>query len=250
MQRARGQQLLDALRQPAFVEGRATTLFLAETWPEGWAPAPVDEAARDAVAAALWLTGRDADATAGPWRSLAGFRLLQPAGRPATTHLSVSAAGRGTRLAVESHGDVLRVVGPQGRHDVSVKTAGPDRWIVGLDGIGGPVDAICEADGVLLRYRSFEGRVAIALAVDAAAAERGASGDAGDSLRATMPGTLATLHVAEGDSVAAGQVVAVLESMKLFMELKSPATGTVKRVGARAGATVAAGDILIVIEPG
>jgi 3-methylcrotonyl-CoA carboxylase alpha subunit len=88
------------------------------------------------------------------------------------------------------------------------------------------------------------------LAAVAAAAQRGASGETGDTLRASMPGTVVSLHVAEGDSVEAGQIVAVLESMKLFMELKSPASGTVRRLGTRAGATVAAGDMLLAIEPG
>jgi biotin carboxyl carrier protein len=64
-----------------------------------------------------------------------------------------------------------------------------------------------------------------------------------------MPGTLVSLHVAEGDTVTAGQIVAVLESMKLFMELKSPATGIVTRLGAKPGATVAAGELLVAIEP-
>ena len=87
-----------------------------------------------------------------------------------------------------------------------------------------------------------------ALAV-AEAAKRGANGDSGNSLRANMPGTVAAIHVATGDRVEAGEVLAVLESMKLFMELKSPASGTVSQIGARAGATVAAGDVLVAIEP-
>ena len=65
-----------------------------------------------------------------------------------------------------------------------------------------------------------------------------------------MPGTVVAIHVAEGDAVAAGQVVVVLESMKLFMELKSPASGQVSRVSIKTGATVAAGELLILIDPG
>jgi acetyl/propionyl-CoA carboxylase alpha subunit len=242
--------LVEALRQPDFAAGRATTLFLAETWPGGWKAAAVDEAARDAVAAAIWLTGRDAGAAAGPWRSLSGFRLLAPAGKPATAHLAVTVAGETARVAVESHDGFLRVTGPRSRHDVSVRSDGDGRWSVTLDGLSAPSEAVCEASGVFLRHRGFEGRVDIALAVVAATAERGAGSEAGDSVRAGMPGTLVSLHVAEGDSVEAGQIVAVLESMKLFIELKSPATGTVARIAAKAGATVAAGDVLIAIAPG
>jgi len=118
-----------------------------------------------------------------------------------------------------------------------------------LDGQRLAIDAIRDEGGVNLRWGSFEGHIAVALAVDAAAAAREAQGHAGDSVRATMPGTVAAIHVGEGDSVAAGQVVAVLESMKLFMELKSPTAGTVTRVATRPGATAAAGELLIAISP-
>ncbi|POR53427.1 biotin carboxylase N-terminal domain-containing protein [Bosea psychrotolerans] len=240
--------LADALRQPAFAMGEATTLFIAETWPGGWTPRPVDAAKRNAVAAAIWLTANRPTQGSAPWNALAGFRLLAPAGRPATAHLSVQLGRQATQLAVETQDGFLRVAGPGSVHDVTVSKAGPDRWSVTIDGVNTAVDAACDAEGVFLRYGDFEGRVGIALTVIAAAAERGASGETGDTLRASMPGTVVSLHVAEGDSVEAGQIVAVLESMKLFMELKSPASGTVRRLGTRAGATVAAGDMLIAIE--
>ncbi|CAN7334051.1 biotin/lipoyl-binding protein [Bosea sp. LjRoot9] len=240
--------LVDALRQPAFVMGQATTLFISETWPGGWTPRPVDETVRNAVAAAIWLTANRPAQGSGPWNRLGGFRLLAPAGRPATAHLSVQVGGDAARLAVEAHDGFLRVTSPGSLHDVAISKAGPDRWSVTVDGVNMAVDAACYAEEVFLRHGGFEGRIGIALAAVAAAAERAASGETGDTLRASMPGTVVSLHVAEGDSVEAGQIVAVLESMKLFMELKSPASGTVRRLGTRAGATVAAGDMLIAVE--
>ncbi|MFA6968185.1 biotin carboxylase N-terminal domain-containing protein [Bosea sp. (in: a-proteobacteria)] len=246
--------LIDALRQPAFTEGGATTLFLKETWPDGWQQAGADVAELRAVAAALWLATGDGcgapAAGAGPWRALAGFRLLSPAGRPATTHLSVSLAGDTARLRVESRGGVLRVLGPDGACDVTVARALDNTdWAVQCGGVGSAAKAVRDRDGLLLRYRDFEGPVGIALAAEAAAATRTKSSDSGGTLRAAMPGTVVAIHVAEGDSVVEGQVLAVLESMKLFMDLKSPASGTISRVAIRAGVTVAAGEVLIAIEP-
>lgn len=242
--------LIDALRQPAFSAGEATTLFVNETWPEGWRPAPAAPGEREAVAAAIWLTMREAEKASGPWGSLAGFRLLAPAGRPATAHLTVGADGQAGRLAVENHDGFQRLIGAGTCHDIALRPAGEDGgWMVTVDGLGTHADAACDGDGVLLRHRGVEGRVALALAVSAAAAGRDGGMGAGDAVSAPMPGTVAALHVGEGDTVEAGQVVAVLESMKLFMELKSPAAGIVSRLGAKAGATVAAGDLLIAIEP-
>jgi 3-methylcrotonyl-CoA carboxylase alpha subunit len=242
--------LVEALRQPVFAEGKATTLFLAETWPGGWLAPAIDESMLAAVAAAIWLTSRLPARGPGPWQQLGGFRLLASAGRPAASHLAVALPGGARRVTIESNSTGLRILGEQGRHDVTAM-AGPDgNWRVRIDGIDARAVAVCDGAGLFLRHAAFEGRVGIALAVEAAAAERGAQSQAGDSLRATMPGTVASVHVAEGDAVTAGQVVAVLESMKLFMELKAPVSGIVSKVSARTGATVAAGDMLIAIEAG
>ena len=242
--------LVDALRRPVFARGEATTLFIGESWPGGW-QAPIDDAAeRDAIAVAIWLSARRTG-PAGPWGALTGFRLLAPAGKPGTCHLVLDGGGETRRLRADAAGDGLRMtIGDrQIALAVTPNPAGATRYAIMLDGQRRLVDAVPDHAGVFLRHGGFEGRIAIALAVEAAAAAREAQGHTGDSVRATMPGTVAAVHVGEGDSVAAGQVVAVLESMKLFMELKSPAAGTVARVATRPGATAAAGELLIAIEP-
>jgi 3-methylcrotonyl-CoA carboxylase alpha subunit len=241
--------LVDALREPVFGRGEATTLFIGETWPEGWKPRAGAARERDALAAAIWLAGTRPKAS-GPWGALTDFRLLGTAGKPAASHLSLSHAGQACRVAVENTGSSFRVIAKGGDQDICVAAGtDPTRWPVMLDGRRLTIDAVRDEAGVSLRWGSFEGHIAVALAVAAEAAAREAAGSAGDSVRATMPGTIAAIHVQEGDSVAAGQVVAVLESMKLFMDLKSPAAGTVARVAAKPGATAAAGELLIAITP-
>jgi 3-methylcrotonyl-CoA carboxylase alpha subunit len=64
-----------------------------------------------------------------------------------------------------------------------------------------------------------------------------------------MPGIVAEVKVAVVDQVEARQVVAVLESMKLFISLEADVGGTVKDVACVAGETVQAGIRLILIEP-
>jgi biotin carboxyl carrier protein len=64
-----------------------------------------------------------------------------------------------------------------------------------------------------------------------------------------MPGVLAEIRVAQGSTVEVDEIVAVLESMKLFVDLKSPAAGRVAEVAAAKGQTLAAGDLVIAIEP-
>jgi biotin carboxyl carrier protein len=57
-------------------------------------------------------------------------------------------------------------------------------------------------------------------------------------LKAPMPGMVVSIPVAEGDKVQKGQVLLILESMKMQNELKSPQDGTVHRVRVKAGETV------------
>ncbi|KRE18142.1 hypothetical protein ASE63_02900 [Bosea sp. Root381] len=239
--------LIDALLQPTFAEGASTTLFLKESWPGGWQPVPQENDELRAVAAALWLaSGETSPGAAGPWQSLGGFRLLAAAGRPATAHLLVGGRQGAARLRVETHDGFLRVRGSEARHDIAMRRGGGTAWAVSSGGVTAAAHAIRDADGLLLRYRGFEGRIGIALAVEAQAAARSAGSENGGSLRAPMPGSVAAIHVVEGEEVEAGQVLLVLESMKLFIELKSPAGGRVARVAAKAGATVAAGETLVV----
>lgn len=53
--------------------------------------------------------------------------------------------------------------------------------------------------------------------------------------------------VKEGDSVTAGQIVGLIEAMKVFNEIPSPISGVVKKIVAEAGAVVAVGDTLILV---
>lgn len=67
-------------------------------------------------------------------------------------------------------------------------------------------------------------------------------------VRAQMPGKVIRVLVAPGDAVENGQGLIVVEAMKMQNEMKSPKAGTVKKIHAEEGATVAAGQALILIE--
>ena len=68
------------------------------------------------------------------------------------------------------------------------------------------------------------------------------------NIAAQMPGKVVRVLVAKGDAVKKGQGLIVVEAMKMQNELKSPKAGVVAEVKAADGATVAAGEILVVIE--
>lgn len=54
--------------------------------------------------------------------------------------------------------------------------------------------------------------------------------------------------VAEGDTIATGDTLVVLESMKMEIPILAGAEGRVTLVGVEAGATVQEGDVIVVIE--
>lgn len=81
-------------------------------------------------------------------------------------------------------------------------------------------------------------------------AQRRSKGAAGrQDMRSPMAGNVRAVLVQPGDRVAAGQVVLILEAMKMQNELKSAIDGIVASVTAREGVAVAAGDPLCVVEP-
>jgi biotin carboxyl carrier protein len=70
----------------------------------------------------------------------------------------------------------------------------------------------------------------------------------GAKVTCPLPGTIIAINVKEGDTVAAGQTLVVLEAMKMENNIDAERGGVVKQILVAAGATVMEGDVLIVIE--
>jgi biotin carboxyl carrier protein len=68
------------------------------------------------------------------------------------------------------------------------------------------------------------------------------------NVSAPMPGKVIRVLVAEGDHADAGAGLVVVEAMKMQNEMKAPRAGRVAAVRAREGATVASGEVLVVLE--
>ena len=76
-----------------------------------------------------------------------------------------------------------------------------------------------------------------------AAAPAGAAGAV--SVKAPMPGNILDVKVAAGASVKAGDVLVILEAMKMENEIVAPQDGTVASINVNKGDTVNSGDVLV-----
>ena len=70
----------------------------------------------------------------------------------------------------------------------------------------------------------------------------------GEKINSPMPGTILDVRVSAGQTVKKGQVLCILEAMKMENEIISPRDGTVAQVVANKGASVNAGDPLMVLQ--
>lgn len=67
-------------------------------------------------------------------------------------------------------------------------------------------------------------------------------------VKAPMPGTILKVNVKEGDTVKEGQILVILEAMKMENEIVSPRDGKVVGIAVSNGASVNTGDELVVLE--
>ena len=181
------------------------------------------------------------DGSAGPGSDSAGPGSAAPgsagpgsaAPGPAATSATPGAAASPPSLVTVHHASLVTVhhagdgwiefdTGGQ-RHRLHVLAAGDQVWVQGPDG-----------DVALTAVPRFP------------EAERGEAVAGG--LVAPMPGTVLAVHAAPGDTVAQGQLLMIVEAMKMEHRITAPAAGTVTEVRARPGDQVSGGDLLAVLD--
>ena len=153
------------------------------------------------------------------------------------------------RLRLEDHGDVrvadgaVRAGDREWRAAVAPARAAADRP-AGPDGAG-PGGALVRVtlDGVSRRYAFARDGDALWIARDGfhlelrvARSVRAGAAHSADSLEAPMPGTVLLVHASNGQEVEDGEVLVVIESMKMELSIAAPHAGTVQ------GLDVAPGD--------
>ena len=237
--------LLAVLANDCFAAGEATTAFIEEQFPEGFTPAPVTERHALVGACLQYLEALDESER----------RMVSP---------SLSLSGWSGSRAVSSHfqygegDDALELFVRQRDEDSFEVALGEASHLVEWLREGEAGGARVAVDGLQFDIDwCFPGRGEVALQIAGVGAvltnqlafTRGdeAAGGSG-SVVAPMHGNLLEVMVSEGDSVAEGDGLAVMEAMKMEHRLLAEVSGKVVAVHAAAGQQVAAGSVLLEIE--
>ena len=88
----------------------------------------------------------------------------------------------------------------------------------------------------------------VAAAPVAAAPAAAAPTTAGEAIPSPLPGTMLQVKVNAGQAVKEGDILIIIEAMKMENEVLAPRAGTVAQVVAAKGATVNTGDTLVVLS--
>jgi len=98
------------------------------------------------------------------------------------------------------------------------------------------------------RWVFWNGRVFRGDFGSATAGRHVAAAPAKQSLTAPMPATVVAIHVGPGDRVSRGQVVMLLEAMKMELPVRAPNDGSVSAVHCKAGDLVQADAVLLDLD--
>ena len=148
-------------------------------------------------------------------------------------------------IAIERKGDGFQAVVAGAPYALEVLDSRPGQLSLRLD--GRPVTLYwAEQNGE--RWVSFDG-CTYKLERPSRKSSRGhGETGGGESVRAPMPAQVRAVQVAEGDAVAKGDTLLLLEAMKMEIRVKAPSAGQVKRVLVQPGQAVEKEQILVELQ--
>jgi propionyl-CoA carboxylase alpha chain len=235
------------IAHPRFREGRLSTEFIAEEYPDGFTGEALpreDPVPLAAVAAAVHRchTERDVALTGvlegheryppGRWAVMIGGHVLQVVVVPVHDGFDLEIDGRHVRLETD--------------------------WELGEGVLQGRVDGVAltvQIDKLGTGYRLFHGGSEQTIrVVTPRTAELAATmpvkppPDTSQFLLSPMPGLLSSIAVEPGREIKAGEVLAVVEAMKMENVLRAERDGTVKKLHADPGDSLAVDQIILEFE--
>ncbi|KAF1051821.1 MAG: Acetyl-/propionyl-coenzyme A carboxylase alpha chain [Stenotrophomonas maltophilia] len=240
------QFLANLLRHPQFIAGAATTALIGEAFADDPSLHARPPAADELACAAALFYQASARLTAGtPQR--AGWRNAAESGR--WRYQLQQGDSRHTvdlQLLEGGHQPRLRAVVGEARIDVHLLEANADQACLEIDGIRRRL--ACHQLG---EHLWLQGRHGNLLLQDVTQAPASAQAQAGSgTVKAPMDGAIVDVLVSEGTRVAKGQLLLVLEAMKMEHPLKAGMDGVIRRVQVSKGEQVRSRQLLVELDGG
>lgn len=238
------------MHHPRWREGRLSTGFIAEEFPKGFsAHAPAGEVARRlaGVAAAIdHVLGERKRQISGQMNG----RIVQRERRRAVwldrEEIGLDVAREGEGISVQFVGADGALVSP---HLLESRWKPGDAvWQGSINGLPAAVQVRFIPNGFRLAHRGFEVSAYVFTESEATAARLMpvvTAADTGKKLLCPMPGLVVSIAVNEGQEVKAGETLAVVEAMKMQNVLRAERDGTVKKIHAAPGATLAVDALIL-----
>jgi propionyl-CoA carboxylase alpha chain len=238
------------MNHPRWREGNLSTGFIAEEFPKGFsAPVPQGEIARRLAA-----VGAAIDHVLGERkRQISGQMSGRPVKRETRRAVWLSRDEIVLDIAREDGGIAIRFLhadGTPGKPHIlkSSWVPGEPVWQGTIDGAQIAVQARPIANGIRLAHQGVEVPVYVFTEAEAASARLMpvvTATDTGKKLLCPMPGLVVSIAVTEGQEVKAGETLAVVEAMKMQNVLRAERDGTVKKIHAAPGATLAVDALIL-----
>lgn len=118
------------------------------------------------------------------------------------------------------------------------------KYVVTLNGKDYEVEVDELSKAIVTNVAPTAAPVAAQSSAPAAAPAPAPVSGSGTAVKAPMPGTILKVNVTAGQSVKAGDIMFILEAMKMENEIVAPTDGTVSQVVAAKGSSVATDDVL------
>jgi len=230
------------MQHPRFRSGELTTGFIAEEYPEGFHGAAASDDLMHKIAA---IAGFIATARADRARRIDG-QLAEPLDPPGSWRVTIDSHA----FDVELSEDGLFVDGEP--VELAMEYAPGDKLVVaemGDETLGVKIES--RRTGFRMTTRGAIHLVEVLPASIAHLATHMIEKippDLSKFLICPMPGLLVSLNVAEGDRVEAGQPLAVIEAMKMENILRAEKSGTIVKINAKAGDSLAVDAVILELE--
>jgi propionyl-CoA carboxylase alpha chain len=234
------------MAHPRWRAGRLSTGFIAEEFPQGFhAQAPEGERAAviASVAAAIDLVlGERKRRISG---QMNGHDVVRDSAR------AVWLGSDEHRLVVRRQGESIAVhlAGAKAARKLSSKwKPGDPLWTGSIDADDVAVQVRPVANGFALSFAGVETKAYVYTEREAAYARLmpvKEAADTGKQVLCPMPGLVVSIAVAEGQEVKVGETVAVVEAMKMENVLRAEIDGTVKKIHAKSGDSLAVDTVIL-----